>query len=310
MKKNLTKILLVFVILVFSTGCTKLLKDENNKTVVYKITGQSMTKNILCQPTNKEVLSLYKKNNINIDKLPKCENFNMTDGGYEGLWTTVFVKPLAFLILKIGLLVNSYGLAVILAGLAIRLITMPITKKTAVQSENMKKAQPELAKIEKKYQDKKDQATMMQKSQETMVIYKKYGINPLFGCIFALLQLPLFLAFLEAINRVPAIFEEKFLTLQLGTTPLVGMGQGNILYLLLIVLIVATTYYTFKLSSVSTTVEQQKQMKFMMKIMIGFITLASFGLPAAIALYWITSSLFTIIQNILVKRSKENVKGI
>lgn len=310
MKKNLTKILLVFVILVFSTGCTKLLKDENNKTVVYKITGQSMTKNILCQPTNKEVLSLYKNNNINIDKLPKCENFNVTDGGYEGLWTTVFVKPLAFLILKIGLLVNSYGLAVILAGLAIRLITMPITKKTAVQSENMKKAQPELAKIEKKYQDKKDQATMMQKSQETMVIYKKYGINPLFGCIFALLQLPLFLAFLEAINRVPAIFEEKFLTLQLGTTPLVGMGQGNILYLLLIVLIVATTYYTFKLSSVSTTVEQQKQMKFMMKIMIGFITLASFGLPAAIALYWITSSLFTIIQNILVKRSKENVKGI
>jgi YidC/Oxa1 family membrane protein insertase len=311
MKKNIFKLMIISIILISLTGCTKILKDENNKAVVYNKTGQSLTKNIFCQPTNKEVIEKYKINKINVEDLPKCNEFKITDGGYEGLWTTFFVKPLAYIILKIGKLVNSYGLAVILAGLLIRLLTMPITKKTALQSENMKKAQPELVKIEKKYQDKKDQASIMQKSQETMIIYKKYGINPVFGCLFAMLQLPLFFAFLEAVNRVPAIFEENFLTFQLGTNPLVGMSKGNPLYFLLIIAIILTTYYTFKLSSSTTTnPEQEKQMKLMMKIMIVFITMASFTLPAAIALYWITSSLFTIIQNILIKRSKGNVKNI
>jgi membrane protein insertase Oxa1/YidC/SpoIIIJ len=74
---------------------------------------------------------------------------------------------------------------------------------------------------------------MMMKSQETMAIYKKYKINPLMGCLMAFIQLPLFFAFLEAINRVPAIFEEKLFGLQLGTNPVVGIGNGNYIYIVL-----------------------------------------------------------------------------
>ena len=75
-------------------------------------------------------------------------------------------------------MVKNFGLSVILVGIIIRLILYPVTKKSAMQSENLKKAQPELQKLEKKYENKaNDQQAMMQKSQEMMAIYKKYNIH-------------------------------------------------------------------------------------------------------------------------------------
>jgi membrane protein insertase Oxa1/YidC/SpoIIIJ len=74
--------------------------------------------------------------------------------------------------------------------------------------------------------------------------------------------------------------------LHLGTTPSAGISQGNILYIILTILIIVTTYFSFKLTSASANKEEQMQKKFMLIFMIGFITLASFNFPTAISLYW------------------------
>ena len=146
---------------------------------------------------------------------------------------------------------------------------------------------------------------MMAKSQETMMIYKKYNINPMGGCLVSFIQLPLFFAFLEAINRVPAIFESSLLTLQLGTTPLVGIKSGNYWYILLIALIILTTWLSFKFSMAQTgSSEQQKQMQFMTTFMLIFISIASFSLPTAIALYWVVTNGFNVIQTLLLKKRR------
>ena len=146
---------------------------------------------------------------------------------------------------------------------------------------------------------------MMAKSQETMFIYKKYYINPMGGCLVSFIQLPLFFAFLEAINRVPAIFEETLITLQLGTTPLVGIKSGNYIYLIVIALIILTTYLSFKFSrSNAGSGEQQKQMQFMTTFMLIIISIASFSLPTAIALYWIVTNGFNVIQTLLLKKRR------
>lgn len=305
MKKGLK--ILVIVLLLFSvTGCTKILRSENNKTVVYKTTGQSLTQNILCKPTNPDIIKLYQKNKIDLTKLPECKNFKVTDGGYEGLWTSVFVKPLAWLILKLGVLIRSYGLSLILVGLLIRLAIYPVSKGTVMQSENMKKASPELKALEAKYKGKNNQEEMAKKSQEMMAIYKKHHINPLSSCLFAFIQLPLFFAFLEAINRVPAIFEGKLLTLQLGTTPLVALGKGEFQYLILVAALIYITYLSFKFNQVAAVDEAaQKQMNYLSKFMIIFISITSLTLSTAIGFYWITSSAFTVIQNLMVQRSKK-----
>ena len=298
------KIILVLLLLIITTGCTTTLVDENKKPVKNEITGQNLTENIICKPTDKENIKLYKKNGVNIDKLPTCDNFKITSGKYESLWTSIFVKPLAFVLLWLGRLVGNYAISLIIITILIRLLAFPITKKTALQSELMKKAQPEIEKITNKYKDRQDQESMMRQSQEMMMVYKKYNISPISGCIFAMIQLPLFIAFFEAVQRTPAIFEGKFLGLQLGTTPMVGITTSMfITYLILMLLITATTFYSFKMNLTGNT--SDPSMKMMPIIMSVIIIITALFMPSALGIYWVTSNLLTIIQNIIVKRSKE-----
>ena len=299
------KILILSLCLFMLSGCTQVLKDSDNKTVTNDKTGQSITENIICRPTDEDVIKIYEENDVDLDKLPECTKFNPNPTqNYEGIWTSVFVKPLAWVIIQIGSLVNNYGLAIILTCLIIRLILMPITKKTAMQSELMKKAQPELQKLEVKYRGKESQEDQTRKAQEMLAIYQKYKINPISGCLLSFIQLPLLFAFLEAINRTQSIFENNFLVFQMGTTPIIGISQGNYWYILLLALILLTSYFSFR-KTLQDQSTQAKQMKFTIYFMLGIIFIASFTLPTALGLYWITSSLFTIAQNIWVERRKD-----
>jgi YidC/Oxa1 family membrane protein insertase len=243
-----------------------------------------------------------------VEKEVDCEEFKVTSGKYEGLWTSIFVKPLAWVILFFGKLTTSFGLGLIITTILIRLIVYPLTKKSTAQAENMKKIQPELQRIEKKYanKDQKDRDVMMMKSQEMMALYKKNNVSPMAGCLPALLQLPLFIAFLDAINRVPAIFEEQFLTLHLGTTPKVGIAGGNWWYIVLTLLVAVTTYYALnKASNSQPTAENDmaKQTKMMSNIFTVMIIVMSVFMSTALNIYWIVSNGCTLLQNYIVKRS-------
>ncbi len=302
--KNKRNLIVILIIVLFLNGCTKILKDEKNKSIIYPITGQNITENILCKPKDKKITKIYKENKIDIEKLPECKEFKIYNKEYEGLWTTLFIRPLTSFIIKIGNLFNNYGVALIIVTFFIRLVLYPATKGTALQSEKIKEAQPELDLIEKKYKNKTDQEEMLKKSQEILMVYKKKGINPLSGCLFAFIQLPIFLAFLETINRTPVIFESNLWIFQLGTTPFIAIKNGQFYYLFLIIILVFITHLSFKYNkTTSINTDAQKQMEFMSKIMLIFITIASFTLSTAISIYWITSSLFTILQNLIVKRS-------
>lgn len=304
MKKNKIKIFMVLVLLLLTmTGCTKVLTDSNKKAVKNEATGQTLTKNIICKPTNKNTIKIYEKNKVNIEKLPDCKDFKITSGKYEGLWTSIFVKTLAFVLLKIGNIVKNYGVSVIIVSIIIRLIAFPLTKKSMMQSEIMKKAQPELNKIQKKYANKNDQESMMKQNQEIMVVYKKYGINPLAGCIFAFIQLPIFVAFFEAVQRTPVIFEDKFLGLQLGTTPAVGITTSTFYsYIILMIIIAVTTFLSFKMNSMNNM--DDPTMKMMPIMMTGMIIITAAFMPTGLGIYWVTSNLFTICQNKILKRRK------
>ncbi len=335
MKKKKVLLLLILT-LMLTTGCTKILKDKDNKAVINEVTGQNLTKNIVCRPTDETTIKLYKDNKVDLDSLPecvcksdkikekvevkdkdgnikteekevKCESFTPASGKYDGLWTAIFIKPLAYVILFFGKLTKNYGLGLIITSLAIRLILYPITRKTAMQSEYMKKAQPEMEKIEKKYahKDQNDKEVMMQKSQEMLMVYKKYNVNPISGCLLAFLQLPLLIAFLEAINRVPAIFEGTFLGLHLGTTPRIGLANGNYWYLLLSVIVAATTYFSFKATTkdqIATSDDLAKQQKMMTNTFTIMIIFMSFFMTSALNIYWATTNLFTVAQNLIVRR--------
>ena len=296
------KIIMIILCIFMLTGCTKILKDSEKKVVKNPETGQAITENIICKPTDKDAIKIYEDNNVDISKLPECEKFTPLKN-YEGLWTSLFVKPLAWLIIKIESLVKNSGLAIIISCLLIRLVLYPLTRKTAMQSELIKKASPELEKLEKKYKDKTSTEDQQRKAQEMMLIYQKYQINPISGCLLSFLQIPLVMAYYEAINRTPIIFEGNFLSLNLGTTPWTAITHGKYIYIILIVLIFLTTLVSFK-KTLKDQSAQAQNMKFSLYFMLAIITYASFTMSSALGIYWVTSSIFTVIQNLLVERKK------
>ncbi len=331
MKKNKKILVIMLMSVLLITGCTKQLKDAEGKVIQDKETKQVLIENILCRPDSlKETYEkeLEKKQNdykkmfeegeiskkeydkkikniLDIDKLPVCTEISVVEGGYETFWTSVFVKPLAWVIVNVGkLLWNSYGLAIIVVTLLIKLVLLPFTIKSLKQSQMIQKAQPKLQKIEKKYANKTDQQSMMMKSNEMMAVYKEYKINPISGCLLGFIQIPLFFAFYEALYRLPILFENKFLGLHMGMTPLAGAQAGTWYYLILPILVGVVTYFSFKMNKKTMPNDQMKQMNMMFNIMIIMIFITSFSMSTAIIIYWVTNSLFTIIQNLLVKRSK------
>ena len=298
-KKKLVIILLCMFVL---TGCTKILKDEDNKIVKNKETGQNITENIICKPTDEYILNIYNEHEVNLEKLPVCSEFTPLSN-YEGLWTSIFVKPLAWLIIKIGLLVKNYGFALIITCFLLRLLLYPLTRKTAMQSELIKKAQPELTKLEKKYANKTSPEDQNKKAQEMMLIYQKYQINPISGCLLSFVQLPLLFAFYEAINRTPAIFEDKFLFLELGKTPWVALQNGEWYYLILVLLIFLATLFSFN-KTLKDQTAQGTSMKGTIYFMLALITYSSFTMASGVGIYWVASNIFTIAQNLIVERKK------
>ena len=331
MKKN-KKILLVVIALMFLlTGCTKHLKDADGKVVQDETTKQTLVENILCRPVNlkdtyekaieeKKVAlkKLYEEGDLskkeynskvdsllNIEELPVCTEMSITDGGYESIWTSIFVKPLAWLIVQLGKLVKNYGLAIVLITILIKIVLFPLTYKSLKQSEAIKKVQPKLNKIEKKYAGKTDQESMMMKSNEMMALYKEYKINPMSGCLTSFLQIPIFFAFYEALYRLPLLFEGKFLGLHMGMTPLAAAGQGDWYYLILPVIVGLVTYFSFKMNKTAQPNDQMKQMNMMFNIMVVMIFVTSFSMSVAIIIYWVVNSLLGIGQNLIVKKGSK-----
>lgn len=307
-KKSLV-ILLAGILLL--TGCTKTLTDADNKTVKNEETGRALTQNVLCRPTDETSIKLYEENGVEIEKLAKCENFKPFKS-YEGLWTTIFVKPLAWVIINIGLLLGKIGLskglanglAIILSCLAIRLVLYPVTRKTAMQSEKMKEMQPQLDKLQKKYKDKTSEEDQRRQAEEMMALYQKYKINPMSSCLLSFVQIPLLFAFLEAINRTPVIFENTFIGLDMGRTISHGiMSSDWWIYVIFLLLVLGSSYLSFR-KTLKDQTGMQGQMKGMIYFMLAMIVVASFSLPVALGLYWITSSMFTVVQNLLVERKK------
>ena len=307
MKKNkIIKYLVILILVISLTGCTQILKDKDGKPVKNPDTGQTITENIICQPTNKKSIELYKKNKVDIEKLPECNKMKIT-GKYEGIWNTFFVRPLGFVIVKIANIVKSSAISIIIITLIIRGLLFPLTKNSMLQSQNMKKAKPEIERIEKKYEGKNDQDSAQKKGQEMMMVYKKYGIKPLSGCLFAFIQIPILFAFYEAITKIPSIFEESFLGLKMGSTPLVAIQNGLWYYIIVSIILVVVTFISYKFNpSMATNDQMEKQQKMMTKFMTIFIGFISFTLPIAIAFYWITTSAFTIIQNYAIGRRLKN----
>ncbi|GAK10307.1 membrane protein insertase YidC [Geomicrobium sp. JCM 19038] len=216
----------------------------------------------------------------------------------EGIWDHFFVFPLSWLIIQAAELFNgSYGLAIMLMTVVIRLAILPLFLKQQKSSKAMQKLRPELDKLREKYDPKKqeDQAKMQ---QEMIQLYQKSGINPLMGCLPILIQMPILMAFYFAIIRTEEIATHSFLWMDLGAPDP---------YYIMPALAGVLMYLQMQLSTRQLPQEMAAQMKIMQYIMPVMIVFIGIALPSALSLYWATGSLFMIIQTYVIQmRDKRN----
>jgi YidC/Oxa1 family membrane protein insertase len=235
----------------------------------------------------------------------------------QGIYT--FVQPLnKFVIMPIfdfmQSLVGSFGIAIALLTLFIRLVISPLTYKSYLSGAKMKALRPEIAKLKEKHGG--DQQAM---SMDQMKLFREAGVNPLGGCIPALLQIPIFFALFSFFNSEVGLRGASFLWsndlsafdqfFKFGTNiPLLGS------HLSLFNITACITSFLISWYSMSMTPDQSNPvMKYMPYIFPIFLLFFFNRLPSALTWYYTVSNLVTliiqfVIQNYIIDHDKILVK--
>lgn len=129
---------------------------------------------------------------------------------YDGAFLGPIAKGLGWIMDKIYLFlssvchIDSIALTIIVFTIFIYLCLFPLTYKQQKFSVLTRKMQPELNAVQKKYKNKRDQASMMAQQEETQMIYDKYGVSPMGSCVQMLIQMPILFALYRVFYNVPA----------------------------------------------------------------------------------------------------------
>lgn len=100
--------------------------------------------------------------------------------------------------------IENIGLSIIIFTVIVYTLMIPMTIKQQRFSRMSAVMNPEIQKIQKKYKNKKDQASMMKMQEETKLVYEKYGTSPTGGCLGSLIQFPILFALWPVIQNIPA----------------------------------------------------------------------------------------------------------
>lgn len=209
----------------------------------------------------------------------------------------------------------AWGWAIILLTVAVRIVLLPLAIKQTRSMRAMQTLQPEMKKIQEKY--KADKSMMRthpekyrekrQKQQEEMrKLYKEHDVNPAAGCLPLLPQIPIFIALFHVLRdkeRVTALGEAGFYFVNSLNDRILEAGAGG---LLLVVLMVGSTFISQRQMMASNPSMQQSQQKMMLYIMPLVLAVVAFQVPIGVVLYWVTTNLWTMGQQYVMFRNVES----
>jgi YidC/Oxa1 family membrane protein insertase len=204
--------------------------------------------------------------------------------------------------------IASYGLAILLLTLFIRLITSPLVYSSYLSGAKMKALRPEIEAMKKRVGGDQQQAGM-----EQMKLFREAGVNPLGGCIPALLQIPIFFALYSFFNSNIGLRGESFLWSHDLSAYDSILNFGAVLgfnHVSLFALTAVATSFLISLYGMSMTPDQSNPaMKYMPYIMPVFLLFFFNGLPSALTWYYTVSNLITlslqfVIQNYIIDHEK------
>ncbi|MCO4768401.1 MAG: membrane protein insertase YidC [Deltaproteobacteria bacterium] len=202
-----------------------------------------------------------------------------------GIFGLVAIPILSFLQFLHGLL-GSWGFAIIVLTLTVKLLLFPLTQKQYRSMKDMQDLNPEIAELRESMKDDKEAL-----NKEMMKLFQERGVNPMGGCLPMIVQMPIWFALYRVLWMSADLYQVPYmyfcdLTLQdpIGILP---------------TLMAATMYVTTKMNQSPTMDPTQQRIMTLMPVMFGFIM---FTLPAGLVLYIFVNNILSILQQWVIKR--------
>jgi len=240
------------------------------------------------------------------------------DGGF---FDKFFVYPVGMMLKYISDLFGGlYAIGIIFTTIIIRTLAWPIYAKTNDMTLKMQIMQPEQAKLQEKYAERKDPESQKQMQMETLQLYKKYKVG-LGGCLLPFLQMPIFLSIYNVIRRAPDTWTSNgnFLTKVFGVDLFLGQtdsGQKIGIWILAVLVVLTQLLmqwlmlqrqkklkndaqkdvpdYRKKTTEQTQNIQKQTQMMmYFMTIMMAVFVLQS---PAGLGFYWLIGNIYSAVQ--------------
>ena len=243
----------------------------------------------------------------------------------ENWFNALFVWPLSWVLNKLAPVITVGGAIAIVTAVVNGLLAV-FTLKSQMGMQRMQMLQPELNKIQRKYEGRDDQASKMRMAQEQQQLMKKYDVNPGSMMLVQFIQLPIIMAMFMAIQRAEAVVNGTFLGMNLQVKPSEAFGllfKGDfsglpyiILFLLMAVtqvtLVLLPMYFQKKKAAAEAEKHHRKpeptNNQNMMMQMYMIVMVLAFGLmwQSGMSLFWFIRNIVDIIKTIIVQNIMEN----
>ena len=246
----------------------------------------------------------------------------------ENWFQAIIVYPLAK---AINILSEplGVGLAIAVVTILVNAVLAGLTIKSTVAQQQMQLIQPELEKIQRKYEGRNDQNSKTRQAQEMQKLYDKYNINPLSTILVTFIQFPVIIAMYQAVHRSYAVQTGTFLGIDLQRTPLEGIqslftGDPNgVRYLILFLVMAGCQFLATRLPLMlqrkkanaeaakhhKKPEETSKTTQYMQYYFLALILVFGLMWPAAMSLYWTINSLVQMAKTLLTQRYIEKKEG-
>jgi YidC/Oxa1 family membrane protein insertase len=210
-------------------------------------------------------------------------------------WFEVIAKPL-FLVVNWTAehLVHNWGWAIMLVTATINLVLFPLRLSSMKSSKKMQRLQPQIKAINDKYKNiSLRDPRKTEQNEELMALYKREGVNPVGGCLPMVLQLPFFYAFYKVLGVSIQMRGASWLWVH-------DLSQPETLPIrMLPVILIITQFLSQRMTPTPGVDPSQQKMMMFMPLVLGYMF---YFAPSGLVLYWLTSNLVGIVQQMLLNR--------
>lgn len=225
-------------------------------------------------------------------------DFRMIDRIMDYGWLYLISYPMNWLINVFYGWFGNWGWAIVAMTIVVRLLIWPLYLKSYRSMKAMSSLQPEMKKLKEKYPDDQQKVSM-----EMMKLYRERGISPMGGCLPMFLQIPIFFAFFYVLQTAAEFRGAPFLgwvtdLSQMDTVYTLSLMGWDLPINILPVVMAISMIVQMSMTPQAGDPMQQRIMKFMPVVFFLFC----YTYPSALALYWTTTNIISIIQTIIIRR--------